>query len=92
MLSGTGTEACPTQTRVGTGLPSTLSRAMEASAGRMPKRSGHAVSGGQDVRSERPPRGYRQPRAGLGALRGGDPLRDEAVYFTKRPTRVSAGR
>jgi len=34
----------------------------------MPKASGHAVSEGQDVRSERPPRGHVQPRAGLGQL------------------------
>jgi len=37
---------------------------MEASGGRMPKRSGHAVSEGQDVPSERPPRGHVQTRAG----------------------------
>jgi hypothetical protein len=42
----------------------------------MPKASGHAVSEGQDVRSERPATGYGSPEAGLGEL-----TPDEAVYF-----------
>jgi hypothetical protein len=38
------------------------SRAMGASAARMVKRSGHAVSRGQDGRGERPATGHGQPR------------------------------
>jgi hypothetical protein len=36
---------------------------MEASVARMAKRSGHAVSVGQDARRERPAMGHWQPRA-----------------------------
>ena len=36
---------------------------MEASEARMAKRSGHAVSVGQDARRERPATGHGQPRA-----------------------------
>ena len=42
------------------GLPMPLEPALLASAGRMPKRSQHRVSGGQDGRSERPGDGDRQ--------------------------------
>jgi hypothetical protein len=37
--------------------------ALLTSAGRMPERSQHRVSEGQDVRSERPATGHGQPRA-----------------------------
>jgi hypothetical protein len=45
------------------GLPVPGSRAMEASVARMAKRSGHAVSVGQEARRERPAMGHWQPRA-----------------------------
>jgi hypothetical protein len=37
--------------------------ALLTSAGRMPERSQHRVSEGQDARSERPATGHEQPRA-----------------------------
>jgi len=45
------------------GLPVPREPALLASAGRMPKRSQHRVSEGQDARSERPATGHWQPRA-----------------------------
>ena len=52
-------------TRIGRseGLPVPREPALLASAGRMPKRSQHRVSEGQDARSERPATGHWQPRA-----------------------------
>ena len=45
----------------GRGCPCPESRAMGASAGRMPERSGHAVSSGHDARRERPATGLGSP-------------------------------
>jgi hypothetical protein len=45
------------------GLPVPAGPALAASAGRMPKRSWHGASEGQDARSERPARRHGQPRA-----------------------------
>jgi hypothetical protein len=47
--------------RLGRGCPRPESRAVGASAGRMPKRRCDAVSAGQDVRSERPATGLGGP-------------------------------
>ena len=44
------------------GLPVPQEPALLTSAGRMPERSQHRVSEGQDVRSERPATGCGQPR------------------------------
>ena len=44
------------------GLPMSREPALLTSAGRMPERSQHRVSEGQDVRSERPATGRGQPR------------------------------
>ena len=51
------------------GLPVPREPALAASVGRMPERSRHGVSGGQDARSERPATGHGRPRTvrvGLG--------------------------
>ena len=45
------------------GLPVPAEAALAASGGRMPERSCHRASGGQDARSERPARRHGQPRA-----------------------------
>jgi hypothetical protein len=45
------------------GLPVPAETALAASGGRMPERSCHRASGGQDARSERPARRHGQPRA-----------------------------
>jgi hypothetical protein len=45
------------------GLPVSREPALLTSAGRMPERSQHRVSEGQDARSERPATGHGQPRA-----------------------------
>ena len=44
------------------GLPMSREPALLTSAGRMPERSQHRVSEGQDARSERPATGHGQPR------------------------------
>ena len=44
------------------GLPVPREPALLTSAGRMPERSQHRVSEGQDGRSERPATGHGQPR------------------------------
>ena len=45
--------------------------ALLTSAGRMPERSQHRVSEGQDVRSERPATGHGQPRTATNAVKRG---------------------
>ena len=44
------------------GLPMSREPALLTSAGRMPERSQHRVSEGQDAQSERPATGHGQPR------------------------------
>ncbi len=61
----------------GRGCPRPGSRAVGASGGRMPERSGHAVSGGQDARSERPATGLGSP----------DPRRTSPKVGTQSATR-----
>ena len=56
------------------GLPMSREPALLTSAGRMPKRSQHRVSEGQDARSERPATGHGQPRT-VCITRGGGPAR-----------------
>ena len=48
--------------RIREGLAGPQEPALLTSAGRMPERSQHRVSGGQDGRSERPAMGSGQPR------------------------------
>ena len=48
------------------GLPMSREPALLTSAGRMPERSQHRVSAGQDGRSERPAMGHGQPRPKAG--------------------------
>jgi hypothetical protein len=50
------------------GLPMPREPALLTSAGRMPERSQHRVSAGQDVRSERPATGRGQPRTVVSTL------------------------
>ena len=67
------------------GLPMPREPALLTSAGRMPERSQHRVSGGQDVRSERPQTGHGQPRTVTSAARRGSPSRRAARSVDSPP-------
>jgi len=71
------------------GVVRALERAGGASAGRMPKRRGHAVSRGRDARGERPARGHGRPRAR--ATRGAVPIAHAIGASCTEPTVVLRG-